>query len=49
MFDHLVFTFYWVDSIENFEYFFSHNQESKLNAGNFLIIFSVMLSVDYDL
>ncbi len=48
MFDHLIFAFYWVDSIENSEIFFSYDRELKLNTGDFFVIFSVALSVDYD-
>ncbi len=48
MCDRLVFTFYWADSIENCGVFFSYDRESKLNGCDFLVIFSVVLSVDYD-
>ncbi len=48
MFDLLIFTFYWADSIENCEVFFSYNRESKMNACDFFVIFSVVFSVDYD-
>ncbi len=48
MFDRLVFAFYWVDSTENCGVFFSYDGESKLNADDFFVIFSMALSVDYD-
>ncbi len=48
MFDRFVFGFRWADSIENCGVFFSYNQESKLNARDFFVFFSVMLSADYD-
>ncbi len=47
MFDQLVFTFYWVDSIENCGVFFSYYRDSKLNACDYFVIFSVAFSADY--
>ncbi len=57
MCDRLVFAFYCADSFENFGVFFSYDRESnfsydrdsKLNSCDFFVIFSVALSVDYDL
>ncbi len=48
MFDRLVLAFYWSDSIENCGVFFAYNWESKINACDFFVIFSVPFSVDYD-
>ncbi len=39
MFDRLVFTFYWADSIENCGVFFSYDWDLKLNACNFFCNF----------
>ncbi len=50
MFDHLVFAFYWADSIENCGVFFSYDRdrESKMNTCDFYVLFSVVFSVDND-
>ncbi len=39
MFDFLILTFYWVNSIENWGVFLSYNRESKSNAGDCLLQF----------
>ncbi len=48
MFDRFVFGLYWADSIDNCGVFFSYNRESKINACDFFVFFSVAFSVDYD-
>ncbi len=48
MSDLLVFAFYWANSIENCGVFFSYDRESKMNACDFFVIFSVAFSIDYD-
>ncbi len=48
MFYRLVFVFYWADFIENCGEFFSYGGESKMNACDLFVIFSVAFSVNYD-